>query len=145
MPEAVLDSNVVFGYRSKRDQWHKPALKIVEAMDQGTLPRGHVTTIVLPEILNPIQKLAGHDRAVESLDFLTESGGFQIQYVTTEDISRGEAIFRRTPGVEITDAITVSYMRRVGLEYIYSFDDDFDRFDGIVRLASATNPFDPGE
>lgn len=143
MPEAVVDSNVLFGYRSARDQWHERATAIVEAMDRGMLPKGHVTTIELPEVLNPIQKQAGYERAVETLDFLTESGGFDVQYVSNEDISRGRALFRRTPGPEITDAITVAYMNRVGLEYIYSFDDDFDRFDGITRLASATNPFAP--
>ncbi len=38
----------------------------------------------------------------------------------------------------------VAYMRRTGLEYVYSFDDDFARFDGITRLATPTDPFDAG-
>jgi predicted nucleic acid-binding protein len=41
----------------------------------------------------------------------------------------------------VTDTITVAYMQRQGLEYIYSFDDDFDEFDGIIRLNSDENPF----
>jgi hypothetical protein len=32
-------------------------------------------------------------------------------------------------------------MRRVGIEYIYSFDDDFDRFDDVTRLTTPDNPF----
>lgn len=29
------------------------------------------------------------------------------------------------------------------IEYVYSFDDDFDAFDGITRLNTATDPFTP--
>lgn len=142
MPEAVVDSNVLFGYRSKRDRWHDPASEIVETMDRGALPRGQVTNYSLPEVLNPILKKAGYDRALETLDFIAESGGFRIRHLAQEDFSRGRALFRRRESVEITDTITVAYMRRVGLEYIYSFDDDFDQFDDVTRLTTATDPFE---
>ena len=29
------------------------------------------------------------------------------------------------------------------IECLYSFDNDFDQFDGITRLATATDPFAP--
>ncbi|ERH02362.1 MAG: hypothetical protein J07HN6_00394 [Halonotius sp. J07HN6] len=32
-------------------------------------------------------------------------------------------------------------MHRTDIEYIYSFDDDFDAVSDITRLATATNPF----
>jgi len=35
MPEALLDSNVLFAFRSARDQYHEPASEIVRAMDRG--------------------------------------------------------------------------------------------------------------
>ena len=142
MPDAIVDSNVVFAYRSKRDQYHEHGTAIVRGMDDGTLPRGHVTNYTLPEILNPILKRAGYEYAVETLDFLNESRGFRIQHLTQEDFTRGTVLFNRERGVEITDSILVAYMERVGIEYIYSFDDDFDRFDGITRLTTADNPFD---
>lgn len=41
----------------------------------------------------------------------------------------------------MVDCITVAYMQRLGLEYIYSFDDDFDRFEDVTRLETADNPF----
>ncbi len=111
-------------------------------MDRGDLPRGQVTNYTLPEVLNPILKNAGYDRTVETLAFLTESGGFRIRHLAREDFTRGQALFRRTEGVEITDSILVAFMRRTDTEYIYSFDDDFDRFESITRLTTATNPFE---
>lgn len=142
MPDVVVDSNVVFAFRSRRDQWHEPAVEIVNGMDRGDLPRAQITNYTLPEILNPILKRAGYDRAVETLEFLTQSGGFRLRHLAHEDFNRGQALFRREENLEITDAIIAAYMRRIGLEYIYSFDDDFDRFEDITRLTAAANPFD---
>lgn len=110
-------------------------------MDRGDLPREVVTNYCVPEILNPIAKFAGHDSAVETLELLTESRGFRIRQVAQEDFDRGRALFRRRAGLEVTDAILVAYMRRADIEYIYSFDDDFDRFDSLTRLTTADNPF----
>lgn len=141
MPEVVVDANVVYAERMERDQWHEEGTEIVRAMDRGDLPRGQITNYALPEILNPIQKRAGDDRAVETLTLLTKSGGFRIRYIAQEDFDRGCALFRRTSEVELPDLITVAYMRRVGLEFIYSFDEDFDRFDDITRLTTPDNPF----
>jgi len=142
MAEALVDSNVVLAYRNSRDQYHDRATPIVEGMDAGELPRGVVTNYAIPEILNPIAKLAGHDRAVETFDFLTESRGFRVRQVAQEDFERGRSLFRRKGGLEITDAILVAHMRRTDTEFIYSFDDDFDRLDGVTRLTTADNPFE---
>jgi predicted nucleic acid-binding protein len=32
-------------------------------------------------------------------------------------------------------------MDREGVEYLYSFDDDFDALDGVTRLETPENPF----
>jgi len=142
MADAIVDSNVIFAFRSARDQYHDQAATIVEAMDAGSLPRGVVTNYTLPEILNPLSKRAGHDRAVETLTFLEESRGFRIRHLAREDLARGQTAFRRHEGVEITDAVLVAHMRRTETEFVYSFDDDFDRFDDITRLATAENPYE---
>lgn len=143
MAEAVVDSNVLFGFRSRSDQWHESAHAIITSMDAGELPRGQVTNYALPEVINPILKAAGYDHAVDTIDFLNESAGFRIRHLSQDDFASGLALFRRTPGVELTDTITVAYMRRTGLEYVYSFDADFDRFEAITRLDAAVNPYDP--
>ena len=35
--------------------------------------------------------------------------------------------------------IIVAYVKRTDIEYTYSFDDDFDRFDNITRLTTAVD------
>ena len=142
MAEVLIDANVLYGFRMSRDQWHERASRIVRAIDDGTLPRGRVTNVTLSEILNPIQKRAGHDPAVATLEFLEQSAGFRVCSFGQSDFARGRELFRQSNGVELPDVTTVAHMRRTGIEYIYSFDDDFDRFDGITRLTAAANPFE---
>lgn len=141
MQAAVVDSNVLFAARMKRDQYHDRARPIVAAIDDGDLPRGIVTNYGLPEILNPIQKKAGDAHAKATFEFLTESRGFRIRHLAAEDFSRGKALYRRTEGIQITDTITVAYMERQELDYIYSFDDDFDEFESVTRLNADRNPY----
>lgn len=143
MAEVVVDSNVIFGFRMQRDQWHDRALDIVHAMDNNDLPQGQITNYALPEILNPIQRRAGDDHAIKTLEFLETSRGFRIRPLSREDLARGRTLFKGNSGVELPDAVTVAYMRRTGIEYIYSFDDDFDRFEGVRRLTTAVDPFAP--
>ena len=143
MQEALVDANVVYAFRMQRDQWHDEGAAIVTAIDAGDLPRGLLTSFTLTEILTPIQHRAGHDPAVDTLDFLKRSGGFRLCHVAQEDFARAQALLPENPEVELPDLMTVAYMQRLGVEYIYSFDDDFDRFDDITRLTTPTDPFHP--
>ncbi|QSG08045.1 PIN domain containing protein [Halapricum desulfuricans] len=43
--------------------------------------------------------------------------------------------------VSFGDATIAAYMERKGIEYLYSFDDDFDTIDGITRLETPDDPF----
>ena len=62
------------------------------------------------------------------------------------DVSRGSL----TRAVDISttydklsfgDATIAAFMERTELEYLYSFDDDFDVLDHVTRLETAVNPF----
>ncbi|KZN24595.1 twitching motility protein PilT [Haladaptatus sp. R4] len=141
--EALVDANVLLGWRSKRDQWHDEAKPIVEAIDRGDLPRGVVTSPNLMETITPIQHRAGGKEGVKVLNAITKSGGFRIRHIAQEDFDRAQALIRRYPDVELPDLTTVAHMQRTDIEYIYSFDDDLDRFEEITRLTTATNPYSP--
>ena len=141
MAEALVDSNVIVGARALRDQFHDRGRAIVAGMDAGTLPRGRLLDFNVPEVLNPLEKRGGADAALATLELISESRGLEVRHTTVDDYVNGATIYRETPGVELVDCIMVAYLRRVGLEYVYSFDDDFDQFDDITRLNTATNPF----
>lgn len=145
MGRAVVDANVLLGAFSKRDAYHEEALAIVRDIDRRELPEGVVPAPILPEVLNPAQKREGRSWAVETLERMENSSGFEITHIPQGVHSTGLARWRGLSGedgAEFTDAVIVSYMRSEGIEHIYSFDDDFDEFDDVTRLNAAVNPFD---
>lgn len=141
MATALLDTNVLFAFRSKYDQYHEPATEILTAIDAGRLPASRVTNYVVAESLSLIGERATQDVAAETLDFLVEGSGFEICHATQSDFTSGQALFRQYPDLTFVDATTVAYMQREDIEYIYSFDDDFDAVEGVTRLNTAINPF----
>lgn len=147
MPAVCIDSNVVLAARNANAKRHDAAAAIVDGIDSGDLPRARLVNYVLPEILHPIQKRIGKSAASETLDRLQASRGFEFVYVSKEVHLQGERLFRTyesSSGPEWVDSIVAAYMRAEDVEFIYSFDDDFDAFDGVTRLTAATDPFSPG-
>jgi predicted nucleic acid-binding protein len=143
MSRVVVDSNVIFARFSARDEYHDRATAIFDAVDRTDLPQGVIVSLLLPEVLNPIQKLAGHDAATKFYRRLRESAGFRVEWLSREIHGKALADWQDHPGAEFTDAAVARFMRAADIEYIYSFDDDFDSFDGITRLNAPIDPFEP--
>lgn len=141
MPVALLDTNVLFASGSARDEYHGTAREIVQAVDHGTLPGGIVTNYVLAETLNLIRERLGPDTATGMLDRLIEGAHFDISHAPRTDFNAGQALFRRYDALSFVDATIAAYMQREGIEYLYSFDDGFDGVEGVMRLETASNPY----
>lgn len=142
MARVVVDANVLIAARLARDQDHDRAAAISRALDNGDLPKAVVPSDVVEEILNYLQARATHPIAVETLDAIIESSGFEMIHTPKHDFDAGRSLFRKYEPLSLTDAIIVAFMQRTDLEYIYSFDDGFDAVDGLSRLTTTENPFD---
>ncbi|MEF8776326.1 MAG: PIN domain-containing protein [Haloarculaceae archaeon] len=141
MPEVVVDSNVVLSARNANAERHETAQQIVAGIDRGELPRARVLNYVVPEILHPLQKRIRKEVAIETFDRLQESRGYELVHVPDCVHSEAERLYRLYEDPEWVDAIIAAYMASEDLEYVYSFDDDFDSYDWIMRLNSAVDPF----
>lgn len=142
MAVAVVDTSVLVGMADADDQYHDVAAEIVGSMDHGTLPTGRVTNYVVLETLNWIHDRRRHGKAVETYTRLNESAGFEVLHAPQKDFHRAVELFETHEGFSFGDATVVAYMQREGIEYLYSFDDDFDAVDGVTRLATADDPFE---
>ena len=141
MAAALLDTNVLFGSVSARDEYHNPAVEIIGGIDHGDLPKAIVTNYVAAEILDLTGEKLGPDVANRLLDRLVRGAHFDIVDVPQSDFTAAQPIFRQYPELSFVDATIAAYMQREGIEYLYSFDDDFDGVEGLVRLSTADNPF----
>lgn len=141
MPRAVVDANVLIAARLSRDQDHERGRRVVEQIDRGELPTGVVLRDVLEEVVNYLQARSGHATAVETLDALVESKGFELADAPKRDFDAGRSLFRTHEPLSLTDAVIVAAMRRRGIDYLYSFDTGFDAVDDVTRLTTADAPF----
>lgn len=141
MPRALLDATIVIAYADTDDADHETGEEIVRGVDHGDLPTGVITNDGLLEILNFVQERKGHATAENLLDRLVEGAHFRLPYNPKENYGVARSLFRRHDGLNFGDAMQAAFMRGNGLEYVYSFDDDFDAVEGITRLSSADNPY----
>ena len=141
MPVAVIDSNVLIDYRDEHSPRYDTAQAIVRAIDHGDLPTSRVTNYVVLETLNWLHSRLRHGLAVDTLRRLDESAGFEVHHAAQKDYTRARELFETYEGLSFGDATIVAYMEREGIEYVYSFDDDFDAIEGITRLDTPDDPF----
>lgn len=141
MARVLVDATVVLAFADTNDQDHDRGEEIVRGIDHGDLPTGMIVHEALLEVLNFLNERKGHQKAVTLLDLLAESAHYHLPANSRANIGIGKGIFRQFPDLSLGDAMQVAFMQSEDIEYIYSFDDDFDAVDGVIRLNSATNPF----
>ncbi|WP_324254655.1 type II toxin-antitoxin system VapC family toxin [Halapricum desulfuricans] len=91
--------------------------------------------------MNWIHERQRHNIAVDLRTRLSESAGFELVHAAQKDFHRAVELFEIYDKVSFGDATIAAYMERKGIEYLYSFDDDFDTIDGITRLETPDDPF----
>lgn len=141
MAVALLDTNVLFASASARDEYHDRARELVRGIDHGDLPKAIVTNYVVAETLNLSGEKLGADVANQMLDRLIEGAHFEIAHAPKADFNASQALFRQYGGLSFVDSTIAAYMDREDVEYLYSFDDDFDTVEGVTRLETVDNPF----
>lgn len=141
MTVAVVDTGVLVGMADNDDERHDVAMEIVRGMDHGDLPTSRVTNYILLETLNWIHNRKRHAKAVETYERLNQSAGFEVLHAAQKDFLRAVELFETYDGLSFGDATIAAYMQREEIEYLYSFNDDFDTLDDITRLETADNPF----
>ncbi|WP_232343094.1 type II toxin-antitoxin system VapC family toxin [Halosimplex litoreum] len=123
------------------DEDHEVGLEILGGIDHGKLPTGVITNEALLETLNYVEERLSHERAVDLLDRFVRGAHFELPYNPKKNYGVGRSLFRDTPGLNFGDCMQTAFMRSDEVEYVYSFDDDFDEVDGVTRLNSAVNPY----
>lgn len=69
------------------------------------------------------------------------ASAFDIRHIARRDFERATNLFAELQGLSFGDATTVASMERVDIEFLYSFDTNFDAVDGITRLETADDQF----
>ncbi|MEJ5328512.1 MAG: type II toxin-antitoxin system VapC family toxin [Candidatus Bathyarchaeia archaeon] len=135
-----LDTNVfVYAYykpkrqlNQKEQQMKEHAKKIISSVSQGK-EEVLLTVIHVAEMVNILK----HGMPLDQLTALIR-GLFMLDNVKIVDSTR-DAYFAATGlseelKLEPNDALAVDVMRQNGITEIYSFDEDFNNIEGVIRL-----------
>lgn len=141
MATVVLDSNVLIASHNDDADNHGVSKAIIDGIDRGVLPQARVTNYVVAEVLNLLHGRHSHQLALDTYERLDRAMSFHIEHQPEGDFEEAVELFHTYDELAFVDALLVAYMRRQRIEYIYSFDDDFDVLDSITRLRSDANPF----
>lgn len=141
MARALVDATVLIAFADTDDEDHGQGQEIVRSIDRGELVTGIIAHEALLETLNFLNERKGSQKATSLLDSLEESTHYRLPYGPKENVGRGRALLRQHSELSFGDAMQVASMQNKGIEYIYSFDDDFDSLDGITRINTPENPF----
>lgn len=139
---ALCDTTVLYAAGNRNAQRHQRGLKIIQAADRGELPIFRIPDAVLIETMNGLTRDVEHETAVTVLERLQVGSQFDLVRDPQAVWETGIELFTQIERLALVDALIVAGARHAGVEYLYSFDDDFDGLDGITRLNTAVNPFD---
>jgi len=137
-----LDANVfVYAYyRPKRQltqkekQMKEHAKKIISDVSQGK-EEVMMTVVHVSKVVNilkhgmPLDQLAPIIRGLFMLDNVKITGVTRETYFAAAEL--GDDL-----KLQANDALTIDIMRLNGTREMYSFDEDFDRVEGITRLST---------
>lgn len=143
MQRALIDTSVLFAAAYRRDIRHEPGLAIVRGIDDADLPEAVVSDHILAETLNGLTAKAGHGDAVDFLHRLEENERFHVERLPADAFATAKSLFEAHSQFSFVDATIVALARSIDAEYCYSFDDDFDRAEGLTRLDTAVDPYGP--
>jgi predicted nucleic acid-binding protein len=141
MAQALVDTTVLYAAANRRASRHSTALDIVRGTDTGILPELVISDAMLVETMNGLTRDIGSEITIDFLSRLQSGEHFEIRREPTLVWNTALDTFERVDRLSLADAMLVTSARHHGIEYCYSFDDDFDGFDGITRLVTADNPF----
>ena len=129
-----IDRVVWIGAKLKRDQWHKKSVSIIRKFLDKEIERVYITDHIVLETVNFILRKGGFDAALEILDIFENHERIEVMNVNEIAFARAFIIFKKYPGLSITDATTVATMENLGISQIYTFDEGFDKIDWVERL-----------
>ncbi len=131
----LVDSNVLIGAFNPKDEFHKPAARMLSQIEQGKVDKPIITDYILDEVLTFVRRRLGFEKSLEVLEAILSSDILGIEKVDDREVQAGIILFEKNRRLSFTDSVSVAVMDSKGTHRIISFDKDFDSVRGIERLS----------
>jgi uncharacterized protein len=124
------DASYFVALTDPKDQWHRKALKVADK----ELGRLHVTELVVSESITTVGAHCGAKPARHLYEFFLDST--HVEFANPEALEEAMEYHTKFDGtLSLSDCLTVVGMIKNKDHEVVSFDSDFDKVDGIRRIA----------
>ena len=127
-----IDSVVWIALASKKDQWHKDALKLKNQILK--LDKIYVTDLIINETYNFLLREVSFSAASNTLVMFLESPKITIMFNNFLSLSNTKNILMKHSHLSLTDANIVWFSENLNIKEVMSFDKGFDSVQTISRI-----------
>lgn len=124
-----LDTTFIVGLFVSNDQWHTQSLKVYEKIKNKKLV---ISKLVIAEVITILKN------KLETKDIYEIYMNLSKIFIVLEDnLHYDEAMdifIKYDSTISFFDAMYVAISKKEGINEIVSFDSDFDKIDGIIRI-----------
>ncbi len=127
-----IDTGIFVAARNRSDVNHERAVYLLKSGLKGEYGALYTSDYIFDEAVTVALVRTGRvEVAIDIGNFILSSGRLKMLYVDRAVFMDAWRIFNKYAGrgLSFTDATSIAFMRRYGIEYIMSFDSNFD---GIV-------------
>jgi len=126
----LVDSSFFIALVDRKDQWHAAAKSLLPILAGETIL---ISDLILAESVTIIGRRSGGKAGEQLYHYFMDN----CNLVVTDEkmLKGGMQVFLRFDGtLSVSDAVSVFIMKKRSIDRICSFDSDFDKIEGIVRV-----------
>ena len=125
----LVDSSYFIALMREKDMWHNDAVEISDKIKDPYL----VSDLIISESVTMVSSLEGGKAGKLLYEYFIDN--CKIEFVDSVMLSRSMEILLKYDGsISLADAVSVEIMNKHRIRKIISFDSDFDKIEGIVRI-----------
>ncbi len=125
-----IDASFFIAALNKKDQWHEKAgeiLPIIKTEEKVT------SGLILSESVTLVGSLFGGKTGLILFEYILDN--HKVRYADKElSFNAMETFLKYNGTLSFADSVSVEIMKVLEIKRIVSFDSDFDKVDGIVRI-----------
>ncbi|MDR3063044.1 MAG: PIN domain-containing protein [Methanobrevibacter sp.] len=127
----LVDSNFFISLMNDKDQYHEKAKKLANDIMKENNKIVHL--LMVSEAIASIAKRKNGEIANKLYNVIVDN--FEIYYPKKEDIEESmELVLKYGGNLSLADCLAIQIMKKRKIINIFSFDDDFDTVNGIIRI-----------
>jgi predicted nucleic acid-binding protein len=127
-----IDSVVWIALASKKDQWHKDALKLKNQILK--VDKIYVTDLIINETYNFLLRKVSFSAASDTFEMFLESPKITIMFNNFLTLSSTKKVLTQHTHLSLTDANIVWFSENLNINKVLSFDKGFDSVQTITRI-----------